>query len=120
MPRLVVLHGGGDLPRVIRFHQSGRGRPWRGRLYGAAASLLVASFDPLRYVAEISPRETIVVGARGDRAFPPESTLALYERAGEPKRLSWTSGAHVASSPGAELDQVLTELDRLLGPPAGL
>ena len=94
-----------------------RGRPWRGRLYGAAASLLVASFEPLRYVGEVSPRETIVVGARGDRAFPPDSTLALYERAGEPKRLAWTAGAHVASAPGAELDAVLAELDLLLGPP---
>jgi hypothetical protein len=116
--RLVVIHGGGDLPLVIRSLEAARGRPWRGRLYAAAASVLVASFEPLRYVADIAPRETIVVGARSDRTFPAASTLALFERAREPKRLVWTEGAHVRSKPGVEVEQVVAELDRVLGPPA--
>jgi fermentation-respiration switch protein FrsA (DUF1100 family) len=115
--RLVVIHGGGDLPLVIRELEAARGRPWRGRLYAAAASVLVAGFEPLRYVADVAPRETIVVGARDDRTFPAASTLALYERAREPKRLSWTEGAHLRSKPGVEVERVVAELERVLGPP---
>jgi dienelactone hydrolase len=117
VPRLVVVHGGGDLPLVVRALEARRGRPWRGRLYAAGTALLFASFEPLRYVGEIAPRETIVVAARSDQTFPSASTLALYERARDPKRLSWTSGAHLRSRPGAELEEVLAELDRVLGPP---
>jgi len=117
VPRLVVVHGGGDLPLVVRAFEARRGRPWRGRLYAAGTALLFSSFEPLRYVGEVAPRETIVVGARADEAFPIASTLALYERAGEPKRLSWTAGAHVRSRPGAALEEVLAELDRVLRPP---
>ena len=116
--RLVVVHGGGDLPLVVRELETARGRPWRGRLYGAATALFAGSFDPLRYIAEVAPRESIIVGATADRTFPAASTLALYERAREPKRLIWTSGAHVRSSPGVELDEVVAVLDEILGPPA--
>jgi fermentation-respiration switch protein FrsA (DUF1100 family) len=112
--RLVVVHGGGDLPLVVRELEAARGRPWRGRLYGAATALLAASFEPLRYVADVAPREITVVGARSDRTFPQASTLALYEAAREPKRLLWTSGAHVRSKPGVELDEVIAVLDGLL------
>ncbi len=117
VPTLVVLHGGGDLPFVIRSLEAGRGRPWRGRLYAGVAAVMIASFEPLRYVADVAPRETIVVGARTDRTFPVASTLALYEQAREPKRLSWTPGEHVRARSGAELSAALDELDRVLGPP---
>lgn len=120
VPRLVVVHGGGDLPLVVRTVEAQRGHPWRGRLYGAATALLAASFEPLRYVADVAPRETIIVGARDDGTFPAASTLALYARAGEPKRLSWTAGDHVRSRPGVELDEVIAELDRIFArPPSG-
>jgi dienelactone hydrolase len=117
VPTLLVVHGGGDLPLVVRELEAKRGRPWRGRLYAAATWLLAGSFEPLRYVAEVAPRETIVVGARSDATFPTASTQALFDRAREPKRLIWTEGAHVRSKPGVEVDLVVAELERLLGPP---
>lgn len=116
VPRLVVVHGGGDLPLILRSLEAARGRPWRGRLYGAAATVLVASFEPLRYVADVAPRETIVIGARSDRTFPAASTVALFERAREPKRLHWMSGTHVRARPGDRMNEVLAEIDRVLGP----
>jgi hypothetical protein len=118
VPRLLVVHGGGDLPLVARSIEAARGRPWRGRFYGAAAAVLVASFEPLRYVADVAPRETVVVGARADGTFPAASTLALYERAGEPKRVRWTEGGHVHSRPGAELEAVIREIELALAAPA--
>jgi dienelactone hydrolase len=118
--RLVIVHGGGDLPLVVRELEAARGRPVRARVYAAATWLLAAPFEPLRYVAEVAPRETIVVGARTDRTFPAASTQALFDAALEPKRLLWTTGAHVRSAPGVELDEVVRVLDGLLeapGPP---
>lgn len=116
VPRLVVVQGGGDLPLVLRSLEAARGHPWRGRIYGAAASILVASFDPLRYVADVAPRETLIIAARADRTFPEASTLALYERAREPKRLRWLPGSHLRARAGAEMDEVLAEIERALGP----
>lgn len=118
VPRVLIVHGGGDLPLIVRSIEERRGRPWRGRLAAGLARLLVHSFEPLRYAAEISPRELIVVGARGDHQFPEASTLALFERAREPKLLRWTSGGHVRSTRDAAFDEVLEEIERLIGPPA--
>jgi hypothetical protein len=115
VPRLVIVHGGGDLPLIVRTIETRRGHPWRGRLAAGLAAVLVDSFDPVHYVAEIAPREVVVIGARGDHQFPAASTLALYERAGQPKTLRWTSGAHVRSARDAALAEVLAEIERQLG-----
>jgi hypothetical protein len=114
VPRLLVIHGGGDLPLIIRTLERRRGHPWRGRVASLAAMVLVDTFDPLHYVADVAPRELVVIGARGDHQFPPESTRALYERAGEPKALRWTSGGHLRSARDAVLDDVLAEIERVL------
>jgi hypothetical protein len=73
VPRLLVVHGGGDLPLVIRAIETRRGRPWRGRAAAALAAVLVDTFDPLHYVAEIAPREIVIIGARDDRQFRPRA-----------------------------------------------
>lgn len=119
VPRLLVVHGGGDLPLIVRSIEERRGRPWRGRLAAALAFVLVDTFDPLHFVGEIAPRELVVIGARDDHQFPAASTQALFDRAGEPKRLRWTSGGHVRSAKNQDLEQVLIEIERLLAETAG-
>lgn len=114
VPRLLVVHGGGDLPLIIRTVERERGHPVRGAIAAALASVLVDSFDPLHYVAAIAPREVVVIGARGDHQFPAASTQALFEAAGEPKSLRWTSGAHLRSARDAALEEVLGEIERVL------
>ncbi len=114
VPRVLLVHGGGDFPLILRSIATRRGRPWRGRLEGWLAAALLDSFDPIHYIAEIAPREVLLIGARDDRFFPAASTLALYERAGEPKRLLWTEGAHVASRRTAALDEVVRQLELYL------
>jgi len=114
VPRVRLVHGGGDFPMVLRSIAQRRGRPWRGHLEALLAEALVDSFDPLHYIGEIAPREVILIGARQDRYFPAASTMALYERAGQPKRLLWTDGAHVASRPTPALEEVLRQLELYL------
>jgi hypothetical protein len=114
VPAVLVVHGGGDLPLIVRTIEERRGRPWRGRLAAGLAAVLVHSFEPLHYVGDIAPRELVVIGARGDHQFPGASTQALYDRASEPKTLRWTSGGHVRSARDAALDEVLAEIERQL------
>ena len=114
VPGLLVVHGGGDLPLIVRTIEERRGHPWRGWLASVVTAVLVDSFDPLHYVADIAPREVVMIGARGDHQFPAESTMALYERAREPKTLRWTGGKHVSSRGGVALDEVLAEIEREL------
>ncbi len=114
IPRVLIVHGGGDFPLIIRTIENRRGHPIRGRAAGLLATMLVDTFDPLHYAAEIAPRELVVIGARGDHQFPAASTLALYERAGEPKSLRWTTGKHLRSARDAALGEVLAEIDRVL------
>jgi fermentation-respiration switch protein FrsA (DUF1100 family) len=117
VPRVLIVHGGGDLPRVVRAIETRRGRPWRAWIEGALAEVLLESFEPLDYVAEIAPRELVVIGARGDHLFPAASTQALFDRARQPKSLRWTSGDHLRSTRTEALEEVLAEIDRLLVEP---
>lgn len=65
--------------------------------------------DTAEHVAELSPRPVIVIGARDDERVPAGQTEALYEAAGEPKRLRWTDGRHV--QPGRQ--DIVRELLRI-------
>lgn len=45
------------------------------------------AFNPEWVVDRIAPRPVLFITADDDRLVPPEESLALYARAGEPKRL---------------------------------
>lgn len=52
-------------------------------------------FDTPRFVAKISPRPVLIVGATEDERTPAGQAELLYEAAGEPKRLRYTEGLHI-------------------------
>lgn len=114
VPRVLVVHGGGDLPAMLRYQSTQRGRPWRGLALGLAAEIFVESFDPIRFVGRIAPREVVIVGARHDRQFPEASVEALWDHARQPKRLYWTDTGHVGSRPSEIVDELVTIIDRYL------
>ena len=111
VPRVILIHGGGDFPRIIRFMERGRGRPWSGEAKARLAAIFVDTFDPIHHVHRIAPRELILIGARDDGYFPAASTEDLYARAGEPKSLIWTDTDHVRSRKSEVLEQVLALVD---------
>jgi hypothetical protein len=115
VPRVLVVHGGGDFPLILRALERRRGHYLRGELEAWLAPVLLYTFEPLRYVGDIAPRELIVIAAENDRFFPTASTLALYERAGHPKRLLWRGAEHVRSGKSAAVDEVVREIEVLLG-----
>jgi dienelactone hydrolase len=52
-------------------------------------------YDTPRYVAMISPRPVVIVGATEDERTPPGQAELLFESAGDPKRLRYTEGLHI-------------------------
>jgi hypothetical protein len=97
VPRVLIVHGGGDLPTLLRVSMEGHVPGWLLPATVRLARIPTDSFDPVRYVGRIAPRELVVVAARGDRQFPPACVEAWYARAGEPKTLLWTDTGHVGS-----------------------
>lgn len=96
--RVWLIHGGAGNRGWIEHNLRERIEP--GWLRAAAASLvhLLAygnSFDTEAWVAMITPRPVVVIGARDDERLPPHKVINLYEAARMPKELIWTEGGHI-------------------------
>ncbi len=52
-------------------------------------------FDTPKYLARISPRPVLIVGATEDERTPPGQAELLFDSASEPKRLRYTEGLHI-------------------------
>jgi len=52
-------------------------------------------FDTGKFVADISPRPVVIIGARDDERTPAGQAELLFDAAGEPKRLRFTEGRHI-------------------------
>ena len=94
---VLIVHGGGDLPTILRTSLEGHVPAWLLPVAVRLARIPTDSFDPVRYVDRIAPRELVVVAARHDRSFPPACVEAYFARAGEPKTLFWTETTHVGN-----------------------
>jgi hypothetical protein len=114
VPRVLVVHGGGDLRRVLFSMYDHRDRPWTGRLVGGLAWLFLDPLDSLHHVGRISPRSFTMIASRGDTYFPEESARRLYARARAPKAISWTSGDHVRSKRTDIIDDLVVQIDAYL------
>lgn len=110
VPRVLIIHGGGDLPTLLRASMERSVPAWLLPVAVRLARIPTDSFDPMRYVDRIAPRELLVIGARHDRSFPPASVEAYFARAGEPKRLLWTETSHVGARKSDIVDEVLKQL----------
>ena len=114
IPRVLIVHGGGDLPTLLRVSMEGHVPDWLLPVTVRLARIPTDSFDPVRYVGRIAPRELVVVAARDDRRFPPACVEAFYARAGEPKRLLWTETGHVGNSKADIVAVVLEQITAYL------
>jgi hypothetical protein len=115
VPRVLIVHGGGDLPGLLRAALTDEVPPWLLPVAVRLARIPSDSFDPMRYVGRIAPRELVVVAARHDRSFPAAGVEAYFARAGEPKRLLWTETSHVGAGKPDVVAEVLRQLTAYLG-----
>jgi cephalosporin-C deacetylase-like acetyl esterase len=68
-------------------------------------------FNPEWVVDRIAPRPILFVTTVDDRVAPPEETYALYEKAGEPKKLVALSGfGHYEIYSGPAFDSLMREM----------
>ncbi len=114
VPRVLVVHGGGNLRRVLTSMYSARGRPWTGRLVGGLAQLFFGPLDSLHHVKRISPRDFTLIAARGDGYFPELSARELYARARAPKAIVWNAGDHVRSKRTDIIDDLVVQIEAYL------
>lgn len=112
--RVWIIHGGAGNRGWIEHNLRDRvPRPWMRPLAASLVHLLVygSSFDTEDWVARISPRPVVVIGARGDERLPAHKVEKLYRAAGQPKELLWTEGGHIDPR-RPDLVQALLELVR--------
>jgi len=50
--------------------------------------------EPLRYVQKIAPRPLLMLNGTLDTIIPPESSVRLFKKASEPKKIKWYNGGH--------------------------
>ena len=94
VPIVLVIHGGGDLPALVRTNLRQRHLAVPA---GLAAEVIVHSFDPIHFAGRIAPRRFVMISSRNDTSFPVATAQKLYDSAGEPKEIIWTETEHVRS-----------------------
>lgn len=74
-----------------------KGKPWwlPPWVMGALVRVFFGDFEPLSHVERIAPRYFLMINSRQDEMFPTPSALALFERAREPKKLTWHETGHM-------------------------
>ena len=88
-----ILFGAGDLQALIRNEID---MPFPLPHLGAwAASVLLAPVEPLKYVADISPRPVFILNGRSDHRIPMDLAEKLHEKAKEPKEIVWIEAEHL-------------------------
>lgn len=90
-----IVYGGGGMRTLIRHNV----RRYRGalesELVGSVSGLLLRPVEPLRYAREITPMPLVMINGTDDEQIPRQNTMALFDRAGEPKTLVWIESGHV-------------------------
>jgi hypothetical protein len=70
---------------------------------------------PERWVDRIAPRPFVMINATEDERLPRRSVELLYERARQPKDITWVPGKHVRAREEVVRDLVNMVLDRMVG-----
>lgn len=106
---LILVHGAAD-NRLWLESQVARRTDTRLLHYPLATVLYWLAYGPVfdtgRYVATLSPRPVLIVGARQDERTPAGQTELLFDVARDPKRLRYTDGQHI--QPGRK--EIIMEL----------
>ena len=88
-----ILFGAGDIERLVR---SDLDLPSLvAAPAGWACAVLTSSIEPLKYVADISPRPLFMLNGSVDPRIPVPCSRILHETAREPKTVVWLDAGHL-------------------------
>jgi len=62
--------------------------------FSESTTSYLSIFDPIHFVAHISPRPLLMLNAEEDEIIPPILSQNLYDKAGEPKEIIWYPSTH--------------------------
>ncbi len=89
----VILFGAGNIEQLVRANLD---MPAVVAVpAGWACAVLASPVEPLRYVADISPRPLFMMNGTGDPRIPLRCSCLLHETAREPKTVKWINVGHV-------------------------
>ena len=112
---VLVIYGGGDWTALLRANLKVKPDWLRSRLASAGAWLL-EPVEPLQYAGQVAPRPIIFINGLEDKRIPRHCVEALYEAAGEPKRMIWLEEGHISSRNPELIERVLQAAARALSP----
>ena len=120
--RIWAIHGSGESFTPLE-HNMRRTIPFAPLRVPAAAlaTLLIggSQLAPERWVERIAPRHFVMINAVDDEKLPRRSVDVLYERAREPKEITWIPGTHVRAREEQVRGLVNMVLDRMLADAPG-
>ena len=91
----VFFAGGGDWRTILETSDNEALDRIREEPGGIDAAVAVLDpLDPVRFVPTITPRPMLMLDGDADRTIPPAAARAMFDAAGEPKRIEWWKGGH--------------------------
>ncbi|HOZ48732.1 MAG TPA: alpha/beta hydrolase [Candidatus Hydrogenedentes bacterium] len=96
---VVLTYGGGDFTKLAASDEVVRAVGPFIVIVSRVAAWFTSAFDPVRYVARISPRPIYFQNGNRDRIVVPSAALALYDAAKEPKEIKWYPSDHLDLDP---------------------
>ncbi|RKY89999.1 hypothetical protein DRQ09_00025 [candidate division KSB1 bacterium] len=91
---VISCYGGGNIGYLMSYNLNYKPEIIN-KLLGGFGALLIAPFEPLKYVNKISPRPFLMINGKSDEQIPLKSVMELYEKAGEPKEIIWLETKHL-------------------------
>lgn len=111
---LVVIHGGGDFPLILRRYYEGRSRPVAAVVVPFLARGFIDAFDPVHWIGRVAPRPVLLIASRRDKYFPVASVEALAAAARGSTRILWTDTDHVGASKSEIVATIVAEIEAYL------
>lgn len=108
--RLVVVQAGGDLSIIVKANVERLEIPIPSWIAGWLGEIVMFTFEPNRYIGELSPRPLLMISGESDVFFPRASVQSLYDHAREPKEWIQHRSSHVM--PGER--ELIVELTNII------
>jgi dienelactone hydrolase len=109
----LLIHGGGDLRRLVRWNLHRR-YPHAPLWLADIGARVLEPVEPTDHAPRLAPRPLILVNGLHDDRIPAECVSALYAAAREPKTLVWLPTPHIRPHDDALLQATAEAAVRVL------